>query len=157
MSGMLTLHTNWHTDWLCVKNVYFLGWVFGIFTRFRSQYSRRSKEIHCRREELERKLTAFPLYQWKAEEMAHTVWKGPLVGNDMQSRMKCVVWEAKGGYSSVGEEEEGRSLRGSCFAGHRSQQPAASYITCLPPIIIITVIFIAIFNSIVIFNAPMLL
>ena len=29
--------------------------------------------------------------------------------------------------------EEGRSLRGSCFAGHRSQQPAASYITCLPP------------------------
>ena len=95
ISGMLALHTNWHTDWLCVKNVYFLGWVFGIFTRFRSQYSRRSKEIHCRREELERKLTAFPLYQWKAEEMAHTVWKGPLVGNDMQSRMKCVVWEKK--------------------------------------------------------------
>ena len=54
-------------------------------------------------------------------------------------------------------EEEGRSLRGSCFAGHRSQQPAASYITSLPPIIIIVVvIFITIFNNIVI-NIPMLL
>ena len=71
--------------------------------------------------------------------------------------MKCVVWEAKGGYSSVGEEEEGRSSRGSCFAGHRSQQPAASYITCLPPIIIITVKFNTIFNNIVIINVPILL